>query len=136
MKIEYIENNEIDLISNFQQEGWEELKPYYQFYIDSTFCHSLKLTENGKIIAIGSIIIHKDVAWLAHIITLLEHRQKGFGKLITKKLIEIGKENNCSTIYLIATDLGKKLYEVLGFNEETEYLFFKKKDLKNKFEIS
>lgn len=110
MKIEYIKYNEINYISEFQQEGWDDIKKYYQFYINSAFSHPLKLTENGKIIAIGTIIIHKDVAWLGHIITLPNYRRKGFGTVITKKLIEISKENNCSTIYLIASDLGKKLY--------------------------
>lgn len=68
------------------------------------------------------------IAWLAHIITLSNYRKKGFGTCITKRLIEISEENNCSTIYLIASDLGRKLYEKLGFKDETKYLFFKKKD--------
>jgi len=136
MKIEYIKNNEINLIQNFQQKGWEDIYTDYQFYINSSFCHPLKLTENGKIIAIGSIIIHEDVAWLAHIITLQDYRRNGFGTIMTKKLIEISEENNCSTIYLIASNLGKKLYETLGFNKETKYIFFKKKEFKPQFELS
>ncbi|MDR2967136.1 MAG: GNAT family N-acetyltransferase [Methanobacteriaceae archaeon] len=136
MKIGYIKNNEINSIKKFQQDGWEDIEQHYRFYVNSLFCHPLKLIKNGEIVAIGSVIIHEDVAWLAHIITLFDHREKGFGALITKKLIEISKENNCSTIYLIATDLGKKLYEKLGFMEETKYIFFKKKDFKGQFKIS
>jgi N-acetylglutamate synthase-like GNAT family acetyltransferase len=136
MKIEYMENNEINLIQKFQQVGWEDIEQYYQFYINSSFCHPLKLTENKEIVAIGSVVIHEDVAWLAHIITILNCRRKGFGAAMTKKLIKISKENNCSTIYLIATDLGKKLYKTLGFKEETKYIFFKKKNFKNQFELS
>ena len=136
MKIEYIKNNEISLIQSFQEEEWDDIKTYFQFYINSPFCHPLKLINNGKIIAIGSIIIHENVAWLSHIITLVNFREKGFGTIMMKKLIEIAKENNCSTIYLIATDLGKRLYERLGFMEETHYIFFKKKDTANQSKIS
>lgn len=133
MKIDYIKNNDIESIPTFQQEGWDNIEEDYKFYVNSLFSHPLKLTENGKIIAIGSVVIHKDVAWIAHIITLSDYRRKGLGTTITKKLIEISKENNCSTIYLIATDEGKKLYETLGFVEETKYLFFQKKNFKNQF---
>jgi len=136
MKIEYIKNNEINLIQDFQEKGWEDICTDYRFYINSSFCHPLKLTENNEIVAIGSVIIHEDVAWLAHIITLDDYRRKGFGTIMTKKLIEVSEENNCSTIYLIASDLGKKLYEPLGFSKETKYIFFKKKEFKHKFELS
>ena len=135
MKVEYIKNNEIDSIQNFQEEGWEDINEFYKFYVSSSFCHPLKLAIDGKIIAIGAAIIHEDVAWLAHIITLSDYRKRGFGTIITKKLIELSKENNCSTIYLIATDIGKKLYGTVGFTEETKYIFFKREESKNQFKI-
>ena len=136
MKIEYMDNYEINSLKRFQQEGLGDIEEFYQFYIDSPFCHPLKLTENNQIIAIGSVIIHEDVAWLAHIISSSDYRRKGFGTIITKKLIEISYENSCTTINLIATDLGKKLYKTLGFKEETGYLFFEKKDFKYRFKLS
>ena len=86
MQIEYIENNDIDSIKNFQIDGWDGIEKYFRFYIDSSFAHPIKLTENDKTIAIGSVIIHKDVAWFAHIITLSDYRRYGFGTTISKKL--------------------------------------------------
>jgi hypothetical protein len=57
------------------------------------------------------------------------HRNKGFGKLITQVLVDSLITKKCETIYLIATDLGAIVYDKLGFKTEIEYLFFK--DLKN-----
>ena len=135
MEIEYIKNNDIKLIQDFEPNEWN-IKEHYQFYIDSEFCYPIKLVKNNKIVSIGSLIIHKDVAWLAHIITHPNYRRNGFGTIITKKLVNLSKENNCSTIYLIATDTGKKLYKTLGFVEEVEYLFFKNNTKKSNFKIS
>lgn len=76
-------------------------------------------------VGIGTTIIHHDVAWLAHIIVHKEHRKKGIGKLITETLVDSLRSKECETIYLLATDLGAPVYEKVGFETETEYLFFK-----------
>ena len=69
--------------------------------------------------------MHNDVAWLAHIIVHPEFRNKGLGKLITQTLVDRAKTENCSTVYLIATELGAPVYEEVGFVTEAEYLGFK-----------
>ena len=130
MEIKYIQNNDINLIQHFQQQEWEDIKEHYKFYIDSDFCYPIQLVKNSKIVSIGSLIVHNDVAWLAHIITLPNYRRNGFATLITRELIDIADKNNCSTIYLIATEMGEILYKKLGFNEETKYLLFKNNTVK------
>ncbi len=73
----------------------------------------------------GTSIIHHDVAWLAHIIVHPDHRNQGIGKLITESLVESANSKNCNTLYLLATELGEPVYRKIGFETETEYLFFK-----------
>jgi len=76
-------------------------------------------------VGIGSTIMHNDVAWLAHIIVHSEYRNKGIGRFITQSLIGRIDNASCKTIYLIATELGAPVYEKLGFETETEYVFYK-----------
>lgn len=81
--------------------------------------------EQETIAGIGAAILHHEVAWLAHIIVAPAQRGKGIGAFITQTLVDFAKAKQCSTIYLIATELGAPVYSKLGFETETEYLFFK-----------
>ncbi|MEO6288778.1 MAG: GNAT family N-acetyltransferase [Ginsengibacter sp.] len=85
----------------------------------------IKLIVDEKIAGIGTAINNNDVAWLGHIIVHPDSRNQGIGKLITQFLVDISQAKNCGTIYLIATDLGEPVYKKIGFETETEYLFFK-----------
>lgn len=125
MDIGTLERGDINLITSLQPAGWSDIIPTIHFYTNSAFCFPIKVTIDGIIVGIGTTIIHKDVAWLAHIIVRPENRNQGIGKLISQTLVESSLSKNCSTIYLIATDFGEPVYKKIGFETETEYLFFK-----------
>lgn len=116
---------DIPQLVNLQPEGWLDIIPKFEDYRNQKYCFPIKLLENQEIVAIGSVIVHQDIAWLGHIIVHRNHRKKGYGKLITQKLIEIATAKNCRSIQLIATDLGAPVYESIGFIKDTDYLFFK-----------
>ena len=128
MDIQTLENRDIHLITSLQPPGWQDIIPTIKFYTNSTFCFPIKVTIGNKIIGIGTTIVHADTAWLAHIIVHPDNRNQGIGKLITQTLVDSSQTKNCDTIYLLATDLGEPVYREIGFETETEYLFFK--DLK------
>lgn len=108
-----------------QPEGWHDIVPVYEFYTASPFCFPVKITLANELVGIGTTIMHHDTAWLAHIIVHPEYRNRGIGKYITQSLINSIDSRQCKTIYLIATALGEPVYEKLGFETETEYLFYK-----------
>lgn len=125
MEIQPLKHNDIPLIPALLPQGWESALPAIQFYTTSDFCFPIKVTIDHKLVGTGTAIIHNDVAWLAHIIVHANHRNQGIGQLVTKELIEIASSKNCDTLYLLATELGEPVYRKLGFETETEYLFFK-----------
>lgn len=135
MNINPVYNDEIQALSGLQPDGWSDIVPYFDFYTKSSFCFPVKVTVDDEIVGIGATIIHGDVAWLAHIIVHPDHRGDGIGRYITQTLVDIANENNCSTIYLIATELGERVYPKVGFLTETEYLFHKN-IVKREWEIS
>ncbi|MDP1727613.1 MAG: GNAT family N-acetyltransferase [Bacteroidota bacterium] len=136
MKIQTLLVSDLGSIAELQPEGWPDIMPAVSFYINSDFCISIKVIVENKIAGIGAGIIHKDIAWLAHIIVHPEYRNKGIGRMITQTLVDRLYAKNCSTIYLIATDLGAPVYEKVGFETETEYIFFKDIQMAQKFELS
>jgi GNAT superfamily N-acetyltransferase len=108
-----------------QPEGWPDIKPIHEYYRKSVHCYTFKALFENHFAGIGTLIIHNDVAWLAHIIVSPEFRNRGIGGAITNKLVTEATCRNLKTIYLIATDLGSPVYEKVGFVTETEYSFFK-----------
>lgn len=124
MKIQKFQGEDVNFLETFQPPGWQDIVPIFKTYTESAFCFPIKLIADNQIVGIGSTIIHGDVAWLAHIIVAPEYRKQGFGQLITQHLIDSLQSTKCETIYLIATDLGAPVYQKVGFETETEYLFY------------
>ena len=122
MKIENIQNADIDLLKQLQPENWTDIRPYFYYYSASDFCQPLKISENGKVIAVGTNIEHTDSAWLAHIIVHPEHRNRGLGNKMASSLIENLDRKKFKTLYLDATPMGFPVYKKLGFKVETEYI--------------
>lgn len=125
MQIQPFEYKDIPNIADLTPEKWNDIRPSFTFYLESPFCFPIKVTLDDQIVGLGATIVHNDIAWLGHIIVHPEQRGKGIGKQITQALVDIAKQKNCETIYLIATHLGFPVYEKKGFLIETEYLAFK-----------
>ncbi|MDO1450823.1 GNAT family N-acetyltransferase [Rhodocytophaga aerolata] len=124
MYIEPFTPTDLTSLAGLQPEGWPDIVPAYSFYVNSPFCFPIKAVLNTKIVGIGTTIMHKYTAWLAHIIVDSKHRNKGIGGRITQSLVESLQAKDCETINLIATDLGAPVYEKIGFETQTHYLFF------------
>ena len=125
MQILALAYEDLHLIAALEPEGWTGVEASYGFYIASSFCFPIKVVIDDKIVGLGATIVHNDVAWLGHVIVHPDQRGKGIGRLVTQSLIDIARQQNCETIYLIATKLGAPVYEKLDFLTDTEYLVFK-----------
>lgn len=124
MHIQTLEHSDLNLLNELIPPGWEGSITKIDFYLKANHCFPIKVMLDGKIVGVGAAIIHADVAWLAHIITHPNYRNRGIGKLITQSLVDIASSKNCESIYLSATELGEAVYEKLGFEVETEYVAF------------
>ncbi len=108
-----------------QPTDWPDITPYFVFYVQNpSFCFPFKMENDCELVGTGVIILNGKSCWLAHIIVRPEYRGKGIGFQITSSLIEMAKQKGCETISLIATNLGRPIYEKLGFMEEDYYLLF------------
>lgn len=125
MEIKPINISETSALYLLQPEGWVDIVPVFDFYCRASFCYPVKVTLDREIIGVGCAIIHSDVAWLGHIIVDQGYRRQGIGQQIVQALLEIARENHCTTMYLIATELGEPVYKKAGFITEAEYLVYK-----------
>lgn len=124
LKIASFTSYDLDAVAGLQPDGWPDIFPSIEYYCKSGFCFPLKASLEGKVVGIGTAIIHGYTAWLAHIIVSPNHRNAGIGSAITKALIDLCQRNSCRTLLLIATALGEPVYKKFGFEAETSYIFF------------
>jgi len=123
-EIESFTSHDLNAVAGLQPDGWPDIFPSIEYYCKSDFCFPLKATLAGKVIGIGTAIIHGNTAWLGHIIVSPNHRNAGIGSAITKALIDLSQRNSCRSLQLIATTLGEPVYKKFGFEVVTQYLFF------------
>jgi ribosomal protein S18 acetylase RimI-like enzyme len=117
-------SKDVEYVGALQPEGWGNILTSIHFYCTASFCYPLKATLDDKIVGIGTAIFHGSTAWLAHIIVHKDYRNAGIGSAITDSLISLVRKASCETILLIATPLGEPVYKKLGFDVETQYIFF------------
>lgn len=115
-------------LTRLQPPDWRDIRPRFEYFIQSPNCDPIKLLYNNQTIGIGTTIKHEDTAWLACIIVQNEFRNQGLGSKITLELMNSLNPGKFKTIYLDATDLGFHVYSKIGFQLDCEYQHFKKAD--------
>lgn len=125
MQFEPLDYPDFPYLKEFEPPNWGDLVPRFLYCVDSSFCHPIKLVVQGRTVAIGTTILHRDSAWLASIIVHPDQRGQGYGTMITKQLVDSIDRKKYSTIYLDATDLGFPVYTKLGFQLEANYAHLK-----------
>ncbi len=135
LTISALQPAEVGLIAELQPPEWPSILPAIEFYTKTDYCYPLKVTLDGKIVGTGTAIQNDGTAWLAHIVTHADHRNRGIGKFITQALVDDLTAKKFETIYLVATALGEPVYRKVGFETETTYVFFKAVRCNDAFEM-
>lgn len=126
MNFKAINLNDLTHLSHLQPDDWPDIVPEFRFYAEADYCYPIKLSKEDLIIAIGTSIQFEDTAWLSHIIVDLRYRNQGIGSAITEYLINNLQEQSFQSILLIATELGRPVYEQFDFRPVCEYSYMKR----------
>ena len=124
--IETLLADDLKYILGLTPVGWYDVTPLYELHLNQDYFFPIKLVVENTVIGVGELIINGKNGWLGNIIVSKDFRNQGLGKKLTKRLIDIANDNGCESIYLLATPLGKSVYQKLGFHEKGQYLFFEK----------
>ncbi len=76
---------------------------------------------DGKAAACSGLIVIGDVAGINMIGTLAQHRGRGFGAAVTWQAVNAGTSAGCRFAVLQASEMGRPVYERMGFREVTSY---------------
>ncbi|HMH32772.1 MAG TPA: GNAT family N-acetyltransferase [Puia sp.] len=131
-----IRTEDLEAIREFQPEGWGDIVELFIYNIQCSFCYPIKMSIEGRMVAVGNTVLYKDTAWLSQIIVHPEHRNRGLGKAMTQELIDQIDHQQYKTILLDATSLGYPVYQKLGFETISEHLHFSAHETESAFEKS
>jgi predicted N-acetyltransferase YhbS len=101
--------------------GWGNLRPHFAFYLERSECCPLVAEENGQIVGTAAGTRRGKVGWIGHVIVRPDCRRRGIGSALVEAVGARLEEAGCRTLLLVATDLGRPVYERLGFRVDSLY---------------
>lgn len=121
-----MEREEAASIGRFPPPEWNfDAAAFFSFHFGRPYFYPIVAAVDGKPAGIANALLFGDSAWLGNIIVVPEHRREGLGGALTTKLVEHCRERGYSHQLLIATEMGRPMYEKLGFHRTGEYVFLK-----------
>ncbi|HYF95189.1 MAG TPA: GNAT family N-acetyltransferase [Symbiobacteriaceae bacterium] len=109
----------IDIVS---ANGWASVPEQFAFQIDHPDCHQFVGEEAGQIVATAVATQRGTVGWIGQITVRPEFRGRGLGTAITRHTMNVLTALGCRTLLLFATEMGRPIYEKLGFAVESEFV--------------
>ena len=105
-------------------DEWGDRRSWFDFALRSPACHVVVAEADGAIVGTGVATVNGPVAWIGTIWVAPAHRRHGLGRALTQAVIDAADAAGARTLVLVATDRGRPMYELLGFEVQTWYRTF------------
>jgi len=101
---------------------WGDRRAFFDFAVRHPECEPM-VAEVGRTIA-GTVVAtrHGFTGWIGLVFVSEDQRRAGLGSALTKAALERLEQAACRTISLVATDMGRPIYERLGFEVVGRYI--------------
>jgi predicted N-acetyltransferase YhbS len=76
---------------------------------------------DGELVGVAASAHFGASGWVGGVAVTPEHRRAGLGGALTEAVVAHLRDRRAGTVQLLATELGRPVYERLGFAAETEY---------------
>ncbi len=102
-------------------DEWGDRRAWFEYVVASPTVHGFVAEADGEIVGTGVAALHGPVAWIGTIWVRSTSRGRGLGAALTEAAMDAAEAAGCVTQLLVATDVGRPLYERLGFRIHTWY---------------
>lgn len=102
-------------------DDWGDRRAWFGYVVASPTVHGFVAVLDDEIVGTGVAAIHGPVAWIGTIWVRSTSRGRGLGAALTEAALDAADAAGCVTQLLVATDVGRPLYERLGFGVQTWY---------------
>jgi GNAT superfamily N-acetyltransferase len=121
-EIRELTSNDVDGVGNMAWAGgFGDRRELFRMAIEMTDCRPILAVSEDRPIGTGLGAIHGDVGWVGMIFVEPELRGRGIGRALTVAVCDILQDAGCRSLVLVATDMGRPVYDRLGFREQTRY---------------
>ncbi|WP_166179363.1 GNAT family N-acetyltransferase [Rubrobacter tropicus] len=104
--------------------GWPGRERRFGFFVGHPFCEAVAAEAGGEVVGIGFGTRNGAVGWIGLVCVRPAYQGSGIGAAITERVAKLMEERGCRTLILTATEMGRRVYERLGFSTETHYRGF------------
>lgn len=101
--------------------GFGNRRDFFRMTLALGDCRPLVAVERGRIVGTGLGSIRGQTGWIGVIFVVPELRGRGLGTALTEAVSADLESAGCVSAVLVATDLGRPVYDKLGFRVQTEY---------------
>jgi GNAT superfamily N-acetyltransferase len=103
---------------------WGERRVFFDWAIGQPTLAPLVAERDGEIVGTGVGSAHGSVGWVGTIFVEPARRGSGLGRAVTRAVIDELETRGCRTLILIATSMGRPVYEREGFDVLDEQVRF------------
>jgi GNAT superfamily N-acetyltransferase len=103
---------------------WGERLAFFDWAVGRPALSPLVADLDGEIVGTGVGSAHGPVGWVGTIFVAPERRRTGLGRALTRAVTESLESRGCRTLLLIATPMGRPVYEREGFRVLDEQIRF------------
>jgi len=105
--------------------GWGTYRQFhavFSFYASIRRCRVfIARDDEGHVVATAVATLYGATGWIGHVFVKPELRGRRLGTRMTAVALRVLQRAGCETILLAATELGRPIYERLGFEVESSY---------------
>lgn len=101
--------------------GWGDRRAFFRFAIEHPGLSPLVAEADGRIAGTGIATVNGSVGWVGMIFVDEALRGRGIGTALTAAVIDRLQAAGCTSLVLLASALGRPIYERLGFVAEMDY---------------
>jgi GNAT superfamily N-acetyltransferase len=105
--------------------NWGDRRESLAFFLTHPRSYPFVAESDGAIVGTSVATHNGNVGWVGLVFVAPALRGRGLGRDLTSVTLRCFEDLGCRSVVLAATDLGRPVYERLGFKPDGEYVVFK-----------
>lgn len=119
-----LQYDELPLLDGMPPPEWRlDIVGFFRIQYPEPYFHAVAAWVDGSIAGVGNAVLNGKAGWLGNIIVPEQYRSQGIGRAVMEYLCQYCRARGCTSLQLIATELGLPLYVSMGFQVAENYLF-------------
>jgi GNAT superfamily N-acetyltransferase len=112
------------IVAALLRDSWGDRRANLDFATTHRQTHPFVAEADRTLVGTGLVTVNGPSAWIGTVWVDPAWRRHGLGRALTQATIEAGEATGARTFLLSATEMGRPLYEGLGFEVQTWYQMF------------